>query len=373
LEDSSRRTSARTKLLLGLLGVGLGVLAAEALCCLAFDVLGVRQQRPSRVFGLIYENTPGFLVPGNGWSCRFNRWGLVGEDHPLRKPAGERRIVLLGDSVAMGINVRAEHSTAAILEKELNRRGPRGSRTRLLNFGVMSYNLWDYYYCLRAKGWRFEPDGVLLFLCLNDAWPKALGLPLPGKGGVGLWPRAKHLLVKSRFVYTCLYVLDLKRFLVPFFGPAAGLPAKGLPSDPRSVSLLDTLDPSSRSSLRETASTEGWSEEALRDSLRAILLDNDWPKALPVLGAIADECRRRGVPFKVAVFPVSFQVRPGYRDGRPQKEIMAYLRAEGIEAVDLRPALSAASRRGRMFLRGDLLHPTEEGHRVASLEILKMF
>lgn len=373
MAEPFQRTSVRAKVLLALLGVGLGLLAAELLCSLAFDLLGVRQQRPARTLGLIYENTPGFRVPGNGWTCRFNRWGLVGEEHPLRKPPGERRIVLLGDSVAMGINVRIEHSTASRLERELTRRGPEGSRTRLLNFGVMSYNLWDYYYCLRAKGWRFEPDGVLLLLCLNDAWPKALGLPLPERGRVGPWALAKHLLVKSRFVYACLYVLDLKRFLVPFLGSAAGLPAKELPSDPRSSELLESLDPSSRRSLRETAATEGWSGEALRDSLRAILQDNDWDKALPALGAIARECRLRGVPFKVAVFPVSFQVRPGYRDERPQRQIMAYLRAEGIEAVDLRPALSEASRRGRMFLRGDLLHPTEAGHRVAAREILRMF
>jgi hypothetical protein len=364
----------RGRLILVGLGLLTGLLAAEAACCLAYDVFGVYQQRPSRVFGLIYENVPHFESNIKGIRYKSNRWGMVGEELPLGKPPGESRIVLLGDSIAIGAGVRAEQSAAGLVERALNKTAPAGTRVRLLNFGTLSYNLWDYYYCLRGKAWRFQPDGVLLFLCLNDAFPKALGLPLPGPDGrIGLWPRLKHLAIKSRLVYSCLYVFNVNKLLKPFFGQAAGVQARGLPSDPQSTRLLGTLDPSSREALRATALQEGWSEQALRDAVREVLIDNNWPKALPVFTAIAQECRQRGVPFKVAVFPVSFQVQPGYRDERPQKEIMAFLRAQGIESVDLRPALREAARHGRVFIHGDMLHPDEAGHPAAAREIMKLF
>jgi lysophospholipase L1-like esterase len=362
------------RLILLCLGLLTGLLTAEAACIMAYDVLRVYQQRPSWVFGLTYENVPHFESNIRGIRYRFNSWGMVGEDIPTAKPTGERRLVLLGDSIAMGVGVRAEQSSTKLVERALSKIAPSGGRVRILNFGTLSYNLWDYYYCLRGKGWRFQPDGVLLFLCLNDAWPKALGLPLPGPDGrIGLWPRFKHLLIKSRLVYSCLYVFNVNKLLKPFFGKAAGVPAQGLPSDPLSAKLLGTLDPSSREALRATAEQEGWTEQTLRDAVREIIIDNNWPKALPVFAAIAQECQQRGVPFKVVVFPVSFQVQAGYRDERPQKEIMAYLRAQGIESVDLRPPLSEAAKHGRVFLHGDMLHPNEAGHQVVTREIMKMF
>lgn len=366
--------SLRVRLFLVLLGCVFGVLAAEAACILAYDVLRVYQQRPSWVFGLTYENVPDFQTHVRGVTYRFNRWSMVGDDLPKAKPSGESRLLLLGDSIAMGVGARPEQGAARLVERALAKAAPPGKTVRLLNFGTLSYNVWDYYYCLRGKGWGFSPDGVLLFLCLNDAWPKALGLPLPGPDGrLGLWPRFKHLLIKSRLVYSCLYVFNVNKLLKPLLGRTAGVPVKGLPTDPFSEKLLGTLDPSSREALRRGAAEEGWDEGAMRDAIREILVDNSWAKALPALSAMAEECRRRGVPFKVAVFPVNFQAMPGWRDERPQKEILAYLRERGIEAVDLRPALAAAGRRGRVFVRGDMLHPDPAGQAVAAREILTMF
>ncbi|MBI5239576.1 MAG: hypothetical protein HY926_03825 [Elusimicrobia bacterium] len=366
--------SLGAKLLLVLLGCLCALLTAEAACVTAYDALRVYQQRPSWVFGLTYENVPDFQTHVRGVTYRFNRRGMVGEDLPEAKPAGERRLLLLGDSIAMGVGARPEQGAARLLELALAKSAPAGAKVRLLNFGTLSYNVWDYYYCLRGKGWGFAPDAVLVFLCLNDAWPKALGLPLPGPDGrLGLWPRLKHLLVKSRLVYSCLYVFNVNKLLKPLFGKAAGVPVKGLPSDPLSEKLLGTLDASSLESLRRGAAEEGWGEQAMRDAIREILVDNNWPKALPALSAMARECRSRGVPFKVAVFPVNFQVSAGWRDERPQKEIMDYLRAHGIEAVDLKPALRQAARRGRVFVQGDMLHPDPAGQRVVARELLKLF
>lgn len=366
--------SLRAKLFLVLLGCLFGVLAAEAACILAYDVLRVYQQRPSWVFGLTYENVPDFQTHVRGITYRFNRWGMVGDDLPRAKPDNESRLLLLGDSIAMGVGARPEQGAARLVERALAKAAPPGKTVRLLNFGTLSYNVWDYYYCLRGKGWGFSPDGVLLFLCLNDAWPKALGLPLPGPDGrLGLWPRFKHLLIKSRLVYSCLYVFNVNKLLKPLLGRTAGVAVQGLPSDPLSEKLLATLDPSSREALRRGAAEEGWDEGAMRDAIREILVDNNWAKALPALSAMAEECRRRGVPFKVAVFPVNFQAMPGWHDERPQKEILAYLRERGIESVDLRPALAAAGRRGRVFVRGDMLHPDPAGQAVVAREILTMF
>jgi lysophospholipase L1-like esterase len=117
-----------------------------------------------------------------------------------------------------------------------------------------------------------------------------------------------------------------------------------------------------------------WPEGAdhVRQAFDYMLLEDSWPRALPILKLMQDETRRRGAYLKVFVFPLSFQLLPGYTDRRPQRLIMDYLRKEGIDGVDLIEPLKRAQARGTaVFDREDDMHPNAAGHRVVAAEVLK--
>ncbi len=90
--------------------------------------------------------------PRLGWSLRENwagRWSWTGgyarinaqgirDDDPVTpKPAGERRLLILGDSITFGAKVRTDQAYPHVLERNLLE---RGLNWRVLNGGVTSYD-----------------------------------------------------------------------------------------------------------------------------------------------------------------------------------------------------------------------------------------
>ncbi|MBN2449781.1 MAG: SGNH/GDSL hydrolase family protein [Lentisphaeria bacterium] len=99
-----------------------------------------------------------------------NSAGFRDVDHSAAKPAGTRRIVVLGDSTTAGCDV-ADRSAlyTTRLEELLNRnRGDPNTRYEVLNFGVGGYHTLQEVETLRIKGLRYQPDLVLLTVCVND-------------------------------------------------------------------------------------------------------------------------------------------------------------------------------------------------------------
>ena len=68
----------------------------------------------------------------------INSIGLRDDEEIGPKPAGERRIVLLGDSLVLSVQVPFEHTFGELLEKRLNARGG-ATRYRIINAGVQGY------------------------------------------------------------------------------------------------------------------------------------------------------------------------------------------------------------------------------------------
>ena len=87
------------------------------------------------------------------------------------KPAGERRIVVLGDSLVLAVQVEARDTFCAVLERRLNERRPAGEPSyRVINAGVQGYGpveeLAFFEHVVRA----LEPDVVLVAVYVaNDA------------------------------------------------------------------------------------------------------------------------------------------------------------------------------------------------------------
>jgi lysophospholipase L1-like esterase len=174
----ARFSRLRNGFLLALMGTALGLIAAE-IAIRVFDPLGVsyyeeiaRYQRdklrnPER-------HQPGLRRTYQGVEMAFNELGF--RDRPVepRQP-GELRVVVLGDSIALGWGVAASDTFGENLERRLRRRLARPVRT--INTGVASYNTDQELRVLQRYGDLLVPDLVVLLYAQNDvnlrAWTVA--------------------------------------------------------------------------------------------------------------------------------------------------------------------------------------------------------
>jgi lysophospholipase L1-like esterase len=94
-----------------------------------------------------------------------NALGMRGPERAPAKPPDAARILLLGDSFAFGWGVEQEETFAARLERLLTERvGP----VEVWSAAVPGWTTDQQYLYLRAQGWAFAPDLVLLAAGEND-------------------------------------------------------------------------------------------------------------------------------------------------------------------------------------------------------------
>ncbi len=103
-----------------------------------------------------------------GASARINAMGLRGPEIPKSKPANERRIMFLGDSVTFGYSVNAGDTLPEQVETRLAAQPESGVRFRCVNAGVSGYTTWQELNLLREFHDRVRPDVVILQFCIND-------------------------------------------------------------------------------------------------------------------------------------------------------------------------------------------------------------
>jgi hypothetical protein len=116
-----------------------------------------------------------FHVPGfDGWvktreftsRVTINQQGLRGPERAYAKPAGARRIMVLGDSFPEAAQGPERESAVSRLEAARN---PRGTgRHEVLNAGVGGWGTGQQLVYLRAEGYRYQPDLVVVLLYLGN-------------------------------------------------------------------------------------------------------------------------------------------------------------------------------------------------------------
>jgi len=77
------------------------------------------------------------------------------------KPAGVKRVLMLGDSYTFARGVEDDETCAAVLERLCK---ANGARVEVLNSGVPGYSTDNEYLYLKKKGLLFNPDIVVLML-----------------------------------------------------------------------------------------------------------------------------------------------------------------------------------------------------------------
>ncbi|MBT3295340.1 MAG: tetratricopeptide repeat protein [Verrucomicrobia bacterium] len=95
---------------------------------------------------------------------RTNAHGQRDVERSVEKPAGVRRVILLGDSVVESMEVR---DIEQVMHRQLERLYPANS-VEVLNFGVNGYCTLAEIELLRVKGLAFKPDVVVVVFVDND-------------------------------------------------------------------------------------------------------------------------------------------------------------------------------------------------------------
>lgn len=90
-----------------------------------------------------------------------NSRGLRDKEYTLNKPNGVRRLVVIGDSYTWGFGVNDSEIYTEQLESIL-------PNTEVINLGVTAYSIWQEILYLKREGLQYNPDIVILGLCMND-------------------------------------------------------------------------------------------------------------------------------------------------------------------------------------------------------------
>ena len=256
--------------------------------------------RPSNILG--YELIPNSVVG-------VNSFGMIGKEHGLSKNKGTYRILVLGDSVT-------EHNWYVdFLEEKLNNHVLSLKYDfELWNGGVSGYQVDQYAAYLKYKGLRYDPDMLLIGLCLND-FDVLYQVYYKDNNGFTIFYDPNYKLSKyiplNRFLFKHFYFY---RFLASRLG-----------------SLLQKSD----------SKIEG----------------------LRYLKEIKDICEKRRISVLCVIFPY---MKPfdEYKDFEKKKyrEMLDVLNTLNIEFIDLNKFFPDKTRFALRRDKDDYMHPSKEGH-----------
>lgn len=113
-----------------------------------------------------WDGIPGARQPLVRHVVTLNSHGNRSPEAAFEKPAGVKRVVILGDSQAWSLGV-ADHETIGVqLEARLNARG--GQRWQVINTGIGGYGTDQAYLKHLIQGLRYGPDVVVEIAFKND-------------------------------------------------------------------------------------------------------------------------------------------------------------------------------------------------------------
>lgn len=274
----------------------------------------------------------------------------VRDDEPIGpKPAGERRVVVLGDSIVLAVQVEARQTFCERLEARLNARGD-GWRYRVINAGVQGYGPMEEVRFFETVAAAFDPDLVLVatFVANDAVEAKDRAWRLERDGGAGREEAERRV---RRIVRRSMVLQIVKQRADQVLERVR--PARQPSPDRR---LLSYATP-----LREDIA------EGFANSARAV-------------ARIASAAGGRDARTAIALIPARFQVDEGDYgrlrggvtgfgfamdvDGASTRFAEAY-RPLGLPTVDLLPAFRQAAEPLKVFFERTA-HLTPYGHEIAA-------
>jgi hypothetical protein len=310
---------------------------------------------------------------------QINARGLRGPDYDYAKPAGRRRVLILGDSFAEGYYVDEPETARAVLEKRLNA-GPCPG-WEVVNGGTIAYSTDQEYLFFREEGHRYQPDLVALLFYHNDLLYNAR-------------PRGPGGEVKPFFQVEDGRLVERNRALQPDPGGAPNRQSPGrAPLQPWRGSIAlrllsnRTVDSSpglhralGRLGLVEPIGTEPPREFWPYGPGRGREVDEMWRTTEALLGALKRDVEAYGARLAVLYIPARFEVndavwqttRARYKLGRRWDPYVVHdrlkriLDAQGTPLLDPRDALRATEATGPPAYYTRDVHWNAVGNAVAA-------
>lgn len=276
-----------------------------------------------------------------GALARINSFGLRGREIERAKPAGEFRILFLGDSVTFGFGLPEELAIAGLTELVLNQNAS-GFRVVCLNAGVAGYSTWQEVDYLKAEGLLLKPDLVVLQFSFNDVTDVALVDPdrVTSKAMRFDFANKPHWSGVIRAIRT--------------------LAARRLWQ--REKDAIRWRNEEARATLKKYDSFE-----AVFGAPPLPIVEAGWKRTFSDLDEAARICGDNRIPIVVLAFPPSSQLDRSRNDVRPQNRLKAWADERDAGFFDVLPAYEAElARTGQSsaLLYLDEGHPNGDGSRV---------
>jgi len=316
--------------------VALVVLGAEGLSRL-YEPDYLVSTRGLHVFSPTYGWTPrkGTSVVVDGKQVSFSARGNRGRELSVPKAGNRRRLIVLGDSIAFGLDVSDEETFTHLLDV-------RDNGIEAGNLAVQGYGSGQELLVLLREGLRYDPDVVLLAFCLSNDFADAV---LPVALYDGRTPRPRFHLVGDRLVLDDSNLrLAGPRRVLQWLGDYSHLFNRG-----------SALGPGA-----EPPAGPHWRErrhEALRDEDDVLRL------TLALIRRMDAVSRERGAAFLVAVFPTEFAWRG---KSRLSAALISSLQTDGIGVVDMAARFRALGLSFDAVAFDPIGHLNPVGHSVAS-------
>ncbi|MFM1873357.1 MAG: hypothetical protein RL398_2779 [Planctomycetota bacterium] len=259
-----------------------------------------------------------YFDPNGCVAVDTNSRGFRDEEFAVRKAPGELRILCMGDSLTYGQGVRLDLTWPQQLEARL--RGERNGPVEVINGGFAAgpgvntpdgYDRW-----VAEHGVLFEPDVVVVGICLNDVGP-----------------------------------VDMLTYDAVPLRPVLGGFSR----------MLDVAVQSYEQSRARTVKRDYAAR--IREKPAA------WNGTQRGLVALRDLLRARDVPLVVAIFPMMCQLEPELYPCTPVHEMIAtFCREQDIRVVDLLPDFYGM-RDQDLWVHPTDQHPNHVGHAIFARRI----
>lgn len=268
---------------------------------------------------------------------RTNSIGLRSPGIPATKSDEERRVLVLGDSVAFGLRLEKAESFPFVMEKRKRER----SRVvvNVINSGVPGYCTLQQARWLRRHGEVLEPDIVILAFVLNDVIPNLTGTQMGDFGADDPTPFIRNTLWDSIQANSALIYFGKRIFHQLRFGRTLResaihqelLGVRGLVEQPDHPEIIEA-----------------------------------WEATYACLDDILKQCESLNARFLLAVFPYKFQIDDPQTLSAPQNALRTWAETRNVADIDLLPLMvDELERRGvpaDAFFMDDC-HLTAEGSR----------
>ena len=355
------------------------------LCNLDYNPLAeIAQKNPGRLFAANTFFRSRSSVPGEfDYTPHMNRFGYRGSDFNDPKPAGVRRVFMVGDSFTFGVGSPDDKTIPFLVEQGL---GHSGKAVEVINAGIGGASPVMHYVNIRDIHLKYQPDAVVLMLDLTDLWDdwNSERHAVMGKDGdiagfdaLAVNGRRDPWVTMTYYSMLCRYINNkVVRTIRKMQVLGVGGYVKAVKAGKRAKAVISTAD----AGQVQGASIEYDGLLFMRGRAKEALVREHWTRTGRYILKIRDLLARRGISMVIVVYPHGIYVDGDqWKEGRktwgfePGKRYDDYLAFEIVEDfarqnhipyVNTLPAFLKAPR-AKYFFDWDG-HLTSAGNRIVS-------